>query len=322
MNLTVVGAAGAGFATAYPCASGRPWVSNLNFGAAEAVPNLVTVPLDGDGYVCVFLQTAGHVIVDVMGWFGGTAGERFRSLPPTRLADTRRASGGGGPLGFGGVLPVPVVGVGGIPAGSPVRAVALNVTVTDPALAGFVTAYPCDGATPGSSNLNFGPGRTVANQVVVAVGASGRVCLRSNVPTELVVDLLGWYGPAGSAATSMFVALVPTRLLDTRIAQGVPTTTPVAGGSAVTLAVAGAGGVPASGAKAVTLNVTATDSGADGYVTVYPCDKPRPFASNLNQQVGRVVPNLVTVPLAANGTVCLFASTSTHLVADVAGYFV
>ena len=115
---------------------------------------------------------------------------------------------------------------------------------------------------------------------------------------------------------------MPTRLLDTRIAQGVPTTTPVAGGTAVTLAVAGVGGVPASGAKAVTLNVTATDSGADGYVTVYPCDKPRPFASNLNQQVGRVVPNLVTVPLAANGTVCLFASTSTHLVADVAGYFV
>ena len=42
MNLTVVGATGAGFATAYPCASGRPWVSNLNYGAAEAVPNLVT----------------------------------------------------------------------------------------------------------------------------------------------------------------------------------------------------------------------------------------------------------------------------------------
>jgi hypothetical protein len=33
------------------------------------------------------------------------------------------------------------------------------------------------------------------------------------------------------------------------------------------------------------------------------------------------VPNLLTVPVAANGTVCLFASSTTHLIADLAGYF-
>jgi hypothetical protein len=269
----------------------------------------------------VFLQTSAHVVVDVMGWFGGTAGTRYRGLAPTRLADTRIGAGGSR-LGYSGVLPVRVVSVPGVPAGSPVRAVALNVTVTNPALSGFVTAYPCEGGQPASSNLNFGPGRTVANQVVVAVGASGRVCLYSLVPADIVVDLLGWYGPAGSAATSLFVPRAPARVLDTRVGLGRAGVAPVAGQTAVPLVVAGRGGVPASGAKAVTLNVTATGTMANGFITAHPCNQARPFASNLNQEVGRDVPNLVTVPLAPNGTVCLFASTATHLVADVAGYWV
>ena len=75
--------------------------------------------------------------------------------------------------------------------------------------------------------------------------------------------------------------------------------------------VAGRGGVPSSGASAVTMNVTATETEGEGYVTVYPCDRARPTASNLNHERGRTVPNLVSVRLSTAGTVLTFASGRT-----------
>jgi hypothetical protein len=322
LNLTVTDAVAPGYATVYPCSAGIPATSNVNYGPGDAAPNLVTIPLDGDGYVCIYAQQAAHVIVDVFGWYGGSDGELFRALAPSRLADTRTRVGGQGRLPTNGVLDVPVVAAPAIPKAATVHAVALNVTTTGSGAGGFLTAYPCEVGPAGTSNVNFAAGQTVANQVVVAVGASGRVCVYASSSTEVIVDLLGWYGPSGGGAPgTRFVPTNPARLLDTRNAIGVPGTTPAGAGQTVVLGVAGRGGVPASGARSVTLNVTATGTQGAGYVTVHPCDQPLPLASNLNPFQGRTVPNLVTLPLAANGTVCLYTSTPTHLIADVFGYF-
>ena len=68
------------------------------------------------------------------------------------------------------------------------------------------------------------------------------------------------------------------------------------------------------------MNVTVTNTEADGYLTAWPCDQPRPEASNLNFRRGADVPNLVSVKLAANGTVCIFSTAPTDVIADVAGY--
>ena len=319
LNLTVVGATGPGFATVYPCANGRPDTSNANYAAGDTVANLVTVPLDGDGNVCVFTTAGADILVDVMGWYGGTTAARFRALAPVRLRDTRREVGGTGPAAAGAVLTVPIGGVAGIPKGS-VNAVALNLTVTRPAALGFLTAYPCDSGRPDTSNANYSVMRTVANQVVVAVGASGNICLVSSSTTDVIVDLLGWFGPVGGAVGSLMTPLPPARLLDTRNAIGVPGTTPAPAGSTITLKVAGLGGVPV-GSKAAVLNVTATEPPGEGYVTVYPCDQPRPNASNLNPVPGRPVANHVMVPLSAAGTVCLYTSVRVNLIADVSGAF-
>ena len=67
-----------------------------------------------------------------------------------------------------------VDGTGGVP-GSDVGAVVLNVTVTRPTTAGFVTVYPDGSARPVASNLNFSPGETVPNLVVAPVGSDGKV---------------------------------------------------------------------------------------------------------------------------------------------------
>ena len=87
----------------------------------------------------------------------------------------------------------------------------------------------------------------------------------------------------------------------------------------LTLQVSGGGGVPA-GATGAVLNVTVTEPDGGGFVTVYPCDVTRPTASNLNFSAGQTVPNLVSTRLDASGRVCLYSTSTTHLVADVAGY--
>ena len=85
-------------------------------------------------------------------------------------------------------------GHGGVPA-SGVSAVVLNVTVTQPKAAGYITVYP-DGATrPLASNLNFVAGQTVPNLVVAPVGADGKVDLYngSSGTVELVADVSGYF---------------------------------------------------------------------------------------------------------------------------------
>jgi hypothetical protein len=69
------------------------------------------------------------------------------------------------------------------------------VTVTGAGGPGFITAYADGGTVPSTSNLNFTAGATVANLVVVPVGADGRVALLngSTSATGLVADVFGYY---------------------------------------------------------------------------------------------------------------------------------
>ena len=70
LNVTAVGPATFGYLTAYPCGP-RPWVSTLNYVPGQIVPNLAPVAPGGNGRACVFLQQAGHVVIDQLGTFVG-----------------------------------------------------------------------------------------------------------------------------------------------------------------------------------------------------------------------------------------------------------
>jgi hypothetical protein len=94
----------------------------------------------------------------------------------------------------------------------------------------------------------------------------------------------------------------------------------LAAGSTTTVKVAGVGGVPAD-ATAVSLNLTVTNPRAPGFLTAYPCDEPRPVASNVNFTSDKTVAGAAIVPVAADGTVCVFTSAATHLIVDVMGSF-
>jgi hypothetical protein len=110
-------------------------------------------------------------------------------------------------------------------------------------------------------------------------------------------------------------------VLDTRTGTGAAAGK-VAPGATVRLKVTGANGVPAAGVTSVVLNLTATQPSAAGFVTAHPGGSATPNASALNFTAGATVANLVSVPVAADGTIALTNShgESVHLVADLEGY--
>lgn len=104
----------------------------------------------------------------------GAAGPfRFYALTPCRIVDTRNAPGptGGPALNHNTSRTFPIQGQCGVPSGA--KAVALNVTITQPNGNGYLTLYPSDGAQPVVSNINFVANETaLANGAIVPLGAA------------------------------------------------------------------------------------------------------------------------------------------------------
>jgi hypothetical protein len=318
MNVTVTNPTVASHVTVWPTGAPKPTASNLNFVPGQTVPNLVTVGVGSGGKVSLYVD-AGSVdlVADAVGYYGdaSTNGAPYQPLSPSRILDSRNGTGGFSTPWAGGQtrdLSLP-----GVPGNA--TAVALNVTETNPTSTGFATVWPAGVARPDpASNLNFVPGKTAPNLVVVPVGANGKVSLYNSAgSTDYIADLVGYYGPTG---TTRFTPVVPVRFLDSRVGTG-GFSTPWAAGQTRDLTVAGVATVPGD-AKAVVTNVTVTNPTASGHVIVWPSLVAQPTVSNLNFVPGQTVPNLVMVKIGTNGKVSLFNSAgNTDLIADVVGYF-
>ena len=246
---------------------------------------------------------------------GGTSSARYVGVTPIRLLDTRLAA----QIGYTGEEPaagqIVQVSIGQALSPAVAVAAALNVTATE-ASGGFVTVWPCDQPLPTTSSLNLSPGLTAANLVLTKLSATGSVCLFTDAPTHLIVDLQGYY-PAGAS----YVPLQPERVLDTRLPSASFDGQRPQAGQVVRVQVGGIGNakIPLN-TNGVALNVTGTDADA-GFVTAWTCDEARPLASNLNLTDGSTRPNLVFVKPSVYGTVCLYTASPTHLLADLVGYF-
>jgi YVTN family beta-propeller protein len=322
LNVTATDPTASSYVTVYPDGQARPTASNLNFTAGETIPNLVTVPVGSDGEVDFYNNSGGtDLVADLEGYYTtSVSGSLYVAAGPSRVLDTRNGTGAPqAPVGPGGTISLQVTGVGAVPA-TGVTAVVLNVTATDPTASSYLTVYP-DGTTqPTASNLNFTAGETIPNLVVVPVGADGKVDFYNFAGSmNVVADLAGYYTTSGAGAS--FVPVGPVRLLDTRNGTG-GYDAPVGQAQSIGLPITGVDGLPATGVTAVVLNVTATSPTTSSYVTVYPDGTTRPVASNLNFTAGETIPNLVTVPVGADGEIDFYNfAGSTDLVADLAGYF-
>ena len=132
----------------------------------------------------------------------------------------------------------------------------------------------------------------------------GRVCVETHAEIDLVVDLAG-------RATTYDAVDNPVRLVDTRIGVGRPAGR-VPAGAVFAVAVPDGDGVPV-------LNVTAVRPSAAGHLTVFPCDRAVPTASNVNYGAGETVANLAMVRPDAAGQVCVHTMAEVDLVVDHTG---
>jgi hypothetical protein len=328
LNATVTEPTQPSFLTVWPTAFPRPTVSNLNYVPGETVPNLVTVALGVGGKVSVYNNTGStHAVFDVVGYYSsvpGPDGTRVHMITPARIMDTRGfptidgQSQGGGSVGPNATRDLDVTGRGGVPA-SNVTAVVVNITVTEPTMPGYVTAFPGDVAKPNASNLNFVPGETVPNLAIVRVPASGIVKFYNLFGnTHLVVDVVGYFDDDESTDAGRVIPLFPGRLFDTRAFGPLPPNQALSLNMGTFDA-----GITNSQASGYVLNTTVTEPSAFGYLTVYPGDVVRPLASNLNFVAGQTVPNLVMTKVGCPTypRIDFYNSPfgSTHLLADAFG---
>jgi hypothetical protein len=271
----------------------------------------------------------------------------YSPLPPARICDTRAGnpSGLSGPAaqcnGNGNGLTIPsggsrTINVGGsfgVPAGA--TAVVLNVTVVNPAAAGYVTAYPAGAVVPFASNIDYVQGQVVPNLVEVGVGSAGQVSFFASTRTDLVVDVEGYASgtAAGGAGAGLYNALSsPVRICDTRAGNPSGLSSPNNQCNGMTLAtngilpvkVANINAIPV-GATAAVFNVTVVNPQAAGFLTVFPQGSTKPFVSNLDYTAGLVTANRVIVPLSTSGAtpgyISVYSSAGADVVVDVSGYY-
>jgi hypothetical protein len=324
LNVTATDTTSFSFLTVWPTSSGgRPNASNLNWDRrGQTVANLVYTALGTGGQVSVYNNMgSASVVVDVFGYFESpdvSGGLGFLPVTPNRALDTRE--GTGGPAGVIGPHGARTVSIGPANGVSPyAQAVVTNLTVTHPTAESYLTMWPAGTAQPATSNINMLPRDTRANAALAAL-ANGGVTLYNNLgTTDAIIDVMGQYVPA-DGVTGQYVGVTPTRLLDTRTANG-GHPKPLAPDETFALQVLGRGGIPATGVSAVVLNVTAVAPTAPTYVTVWGSGGARPGISNLNAGAGTVVPNLVVTAVGADGKVNFYNNHGdAGLVVDVVGW--
>jgi len=256
-----------------------------------------------DTYYCgVGIIDAGHAVDAAL----LIAPEVFSPLQPVRIADTRPT----GLVSSETPLIVDLKGTFGLPNAG-LGAVVLNVTATGASQGGYVTVWPCADIKPVTSSVNYAAGEDIPNTVIAAPDAYGKICLDSSTPVNLIVDLSGWFISGDGLHT-----FTPQRAFDMRQSGFVLTAD-----NQYAFQITGNFGIPPSGASSVVLNVTATGATESGYITVWPCDQPRPNTSNLNYLPNQDIPNAVIATVDAQGLVCFASSSPTFLIADISGWF-
>jgi hypothetical protein len=326
MNVTVVPQDPLYYLTLWPTGQIPPDVSTLNSWDGTVVANAAIVPAGTGGAVSVYVSNDTDVILDINGYFDSTisvSSNSFYPAAPCRVADTRAPVGTfGGPAMSGGRsrdFPVPLSSCG-IPATA--SAYSLNVTaIPDTSFLGYLTAWPTGASQPLVSALNSWTGRVVANAAIVPVGINESISVFVTDPTDVVLDIDGYFGEPGGPGGLMFYPVTPCRVTDTRNPDG------PFGGPEMEAQSTRSFTIPASGcsipstAAAYSVNVTVVPDGALSYLTAWPTGAPQPFVSTLNSFDGAVVANAAIVPAGANGAISIFVTNRTHVILDINGYF-
>jgi uncharacterized protein YvpB len=195
LNVTITNPTTSSYVSVFPAGAPRPSTSTLNFVAGQQLPNRVIVPVGAGGQVS-FYNALGqvHVVVDVSGWFTDSTtsagGSRFITIGPQRILDTRNGFGNFEDGGVATVQMADTLAIG-------VTAVVANFTIADATAPSYLTVWPGGTSQPTASDLNYAGGQTVANLVIARLNGGGFNIYNYAGAPNLVIDLVGYYGPVG-----------------------------------------------------------------------------------------------------------------------------
>lgn len=274
---------------------------------SQVLATTVVAPVTSSGTVVVGTRGGvSHVLVDVTGLLTTRTpleGGRYTPVTPQRLVPGRT-------LGAGASERVVVAGRAGVPA-TGVAAAVLTLTATRPTASTHLTVLPAGAPRPATSSLNLRAGQTRAVTVLAPLGQDGSVTVTNSAGTvTYLVDVVGWWSSGGPSGGR----LVPLPPHDAPVAQ-------LTAGGTTEVRLAGVGGLPDRGVRAVLLAVTVSGTSARSHLTVHAAGAALPPTSNLNWAVGERLTTTVLVPLGSNGAVAFAnAGGTAQLQVQVRGY--
>jgi hypothetical protein len=207
LNFTVLPLGTLSFLSTWPSGLGRPTVSTLNSIKGKILANAALVPAGINGSVAIFVTDNADLLIDVNGYFAepsflppnGTPGLLFYPIVPCRAVDTRAGQNTAGQFGpprlSGGA--VRFVPIPSSPCGitSIAQAFSTNITVIPPGPLSYLTVWPTGQPQPFVSTLNSLDGSTLANAAIVSAGLGGGINLLTPEPTDVIVDVNGFFAP-------------------------------------------------------------------------------------------------------------------------------
>jgi hypothetical protein len=320
LNVSVVPQAQLSYLTMWPTGQGRPLVATLNSLDGRIKADAAIVPAGANGAVSVFVTNTSNVILDINGYFAPASGSTlaFYPLPPCRIADTRYSSypqGLGPPFLLGGQgRDFPILNATSCNIPTSAQAYSLNFSVVPHGALFYMTVWPTGQTRPVVSTLNDIPGQIIANAAIVPAGSGGEVSVYPTNDTDLIIDINGYFAPAGLGGLSLY-AVAPCRVIDTRKLGP-----PFSGMLNPPVDVVDSFCGPPATAQAYVFNATVVPIGALGYLTLWPEGTGQPLVSTLNAIDGAITNNMAIVP-TTNGKVDAYASGLTQLILDISSYF-
>ena len=317
LNVTVVPLGSLGYLTIWTEGEGQPVVCTMNSLDGRIKANAAIVPAGTDGAVSVYVSNTTNVVIDIDGYFTTPGADtlQFYALTPCRVLDTRKSNGPlGGPYLHGAhERDFPVLSSDcGIPASAVAYSMNFTVVPYNGESLGYLTVWPQGSPKPGVSTLNNLTAAIVANAAIVPAGTDGGIATYPDQNTQLVVDIDGYFAPAGQGGLSLY-PLAPCRVLDTRRGNG-------AFQGEIVVNVQNSACQPPGTAQAYVFNATVVPVVPLGYLTLWPDTEGRPVVSTLNAIDGAITSNMAIVP-NINGKTDAYASGATQLILDISSYF-
>ncbi|MFI5117104.1 MAG: choice-of-anchor tandem repeat GloVer-containing protein, partial [Terriglobales bacterium] len=221
LNVSVVPQGQLGYLTIWPTGQGQPVVATLNSLDGRIKADAAIVPAGDQGAISIYVTNTTNVVLDINGYFAPASGSTlpFYPLPPCRVADTRHSTyppGLGPPYLTGHAeRQFPILNATSCNIPSNAAAYSLNFSVVPHGGLGYLTVWPPRQTRPLVSTLNDLPGTIIANAALVPAGTGGDVSVYPSSDTDLVIDINGYFAPAGTGGLSLY-PVAPCRVIDTR----------------------------------------------------------------------------------------------------------